>query len=442
MKGREKVSKSARFLVSRIFVSVALLTIANTSVAEKDHSIVVSEEQTLQQIVEDELQSDRFARQIAIYNGYEAGSTIIPIGATIKIPEPYMRLRNYGQVVFAKGDVVHAQPAIVVNPPVKGAYVHEGDIFTTGEDGFVSLKFGSGSVVNVQPDSRISVKDIACAEEQDSCVISLDAERGEIESQVTPRPDGQPPVEFTVTTPFLSAAVRGTTFYVSVEKGADRIGVTSGLVATDVAGTTNDLPKGKGLLAEANVEPALVDLLAAPELLSTEGANTFSVEDSVRWKTLQAAQQYRLTVARDEALTTPLLSEVVQETDALTSWDLTAGDYYMSVAGIDDNQFLGLPVVKQFTFADITDQEKLELQVSRSNAVTSIGPIEYAGLVELLISNSLDNPTEERRVTRNLSEGLSLDLSITQDWVIRARKALSPTTVSVYSDYYVLEAEN
>lgn len=440
MKARKTAIGSPGVIIPGFVVSALLFAIATTGLAENDHAVVVSESQTLQQIVEHELQSSRYAKQIATYNGYDADTSVVPIGATIKIPKPYLQQRDFGQVVFAKGDVVHAQQNLVVNPPAKGAQVFKGDTFSTGEDGFVSLKFSSGSVVNVQPQSRVSVKDIACADETVSCLIALNAEQGEIESSVTPRPEGQPPVEFTVTTPFLSAAVRGTAFYVNVEEGADRIGVTHGLVATDVNGSANELPKGKGLLAEASVEPELVDLLEAPEIMLSESAAIYSSEDTIRWRAMQAAQRYRLTIAQDDALTSPLLVDDLQETKLLLAEPLTPGQYFLSVAGIDSKKFLGLPATMQFNIAEIVDEENVDLQVTRVNGTVNVAPIEYNGTVELVISNDLNDPTELQRITGTLTDGLSLELSESQDWVIRARKVISPTSVSVYSDHYLLEA--
>lgn len=436
MNYKKKVIRTSKSIV---FTSAVALAAINAGASE-DHTVVVEEALTFKQIVENELQSAQFARQIAEYNGFAAITTIVPIGTTIQIPDPYMQRRDFGQVVFAKGDVVHTQQELVVNPPASGAYIYKGDSFTTGEDGFVSLKFSSGSVVNVQPESRVSVRDIACVDEKVSCVIALNAEAGEIESQVTPRPDGQPPIKFTVTTPYLSAAVRGTSFYVNVDDRADRIGVTHGLVATNVAGAANDLPKGKGLLAEANVEPELVDLLEVPELLSGTEAIVFSTEDKIRWKSLQAASQYRLIIAEDDAFTKPLMSEDVTSSGYSITADLSVGEYYVSVAGIDNNEFVGLPSSVKFSFAEIVDRERPGLQVTRPDNRVVIAPIEYTGDIELLISNDFDNPTQERRWVGSLSEGLTLELDSSQDWVMQARKVFSPTSVSVYSYQYFLEA--
>jgi len=116
------------------------------------------------------------------------------------------------------------------------------------------------------------------------------------------------------------------------------------------------------------------------------------------------------------------------------------GNYYVAVAGIDDKKFVGLPASTQFFYASIDDQEKLELQIQRGGDVVDIAAPSHAGAVELLIGNSIDDSIVERRIFDDLSGGISLDLNPQEDWVIQARKILSDTSVSVYSNQYLLEA--
>jgi len=345
-------------------------TLVNAN-SEEDHIVIVRQSQSIEQVVEDELQSSRFAKQIATYNGFDSISTILPGGTSLQIPQPYMQGRQFGRVVFAKGDVTHSQSRLVVNPPAKGAFVYNGDTFTTGGDGFVSLSFSSGTVVNLQPESRVSIADIECADETIDCVIALNAEKGEVSSQIEPRTEGQRAVKFSVETPFLSAAVRGTAFYVSVEGDADKLGVTRGLVATDVNGTSNDLPKGKGLLAKAGVAPLVVDLLAPPELAIGTEKIIFSPEDKIHWKAQSNAEQYRLVIARDESMSQPIFVENLTSNSATLPVE-APGNYYVAVAGIDDKKFVGLPASTQFFYASIDDQEKLELQIQRGGDVVDI----------------------------------------------------------------------
>lgn len=441
MSYRQKVPKIIKSLVKAGCVFTLVATVVSDGWSNTDHHLVVLEARPLEQIIESELQSKRFAEQIASYNGIAAVTTIIPSGTTILIPNPFLLGRNFGQVVYAKGDVVHTQKRQVANPPAKGAYVYKGDTFSTGEDGFVSLKFSSSSVVNLQPDSSVSVKEIDCLDETVDCVIALHAEKGVIDSQVTPRPAGQPQVDYSITTPFLSAAVRGTAFYVTVDKDSDKIGVTEGLVSAAVEDNTNELPKGKGLLVEANVEPELVDLLDAPELIATADDAIFSEEDVLRWKPLDDAQQYRLTIAEDESLSTPIRTSVTQRSSAFLPDGLSPGEAYLSVAGIDSQEFVGLPSSIRFNYAEIDDQEKLELEIIRSDDVVTISPIDFSGSVEILIHEGFNTPTGGRRLMSSLSDGLTFQLDPAREWSIKARKVFSSKSVSVYSSEYRLQAQ-
>ncbi|MEM7258744.1 MAG: FecR domain-containing protein, partial [Pseudomonadota bacterium] len=244
------------FHTLQVALAALLLGLSGVSVADESDSIVVLKtSQSLEQLVTEELQLERYIQQIATYNNIANVSVPLPVGSTLSVPRPYIRTTQYGRIAYVKGDVTHKQTDLVVNPPAKGTQVYQGDIIQTGPDGFISLTFKSGARVHVQPESRVVVKNIDCLTDDSNCVISLTATEGQVGSEVTPRGDGQPPVQFSIDTPFLTAAVRGTAFYVDVDEGENKIGVTKGLVATQSGEQANDLPKGKGLSVAQGVEP-------------------------------------------------------------------------------------------------------------------------------------------------------------------------------------------
>ena len=147
-------------------------------------------------------------------------------------------------------------------------------------------------------------------------------------------------------------------------------------------------------------------------------------------------------IAQDESMSQPIFVENLTSNSAALPVE-TPGSYYLSVAGIDDKMFVGLPASAFFSYASIDDQEKLELQIERSSDVVDVVDIvapSHTGAVELLISQSIDDSFAERRIIDDLSGGISLDLSPQEDWVFQARKILSDTSVSVYSNQYLLEA--
>lgn len=421
-------------------VFVALLLVVGSGVAdEHDHKLIVKSQLSLEQVVDQQLNLSQFVNQIATYNNIASVSAVLPVGTTLVIPQPYLDKVQHGRVAYVKGDVVHKQTDLVVNPPAKGAQVYKGDIFQTGPDGFVSLTFKSGARVHVQPESRIVINDIDCVTEQSDCVISLQATDGQVDSEVTPRSRDLPPVQFSIETPFLSAAVRGTAFYVDLEESSNRIGVTRGLVATEGGGQSNELPEGKGLTVSEGSTPELVDLLQPPELSLKGQRLLLSEEDSIGWKSLSGARLYRADIAADEDMSERVASLTTGELAVLTP-ELAPGDYYLTVAAIDAGDFLGLPVKQKVAIAEITDDAKPVLEVSRQDGVTQLSAPEYNGRLELLISNSVNSHEATSLILENGSETRSLTLDETQEWVFRARKLIDPYKVSPYSEYYVFQA--
>jgi len=446
MKNRDQpvsiaIPKVAGWRLGILTAVLALVALVSVGIAEtEDHVVIVRESSSVEQIVEQELDSSKFAKQIATYNGIATISTILPAGTSLQIPKPYLLNRDFGRVAFVKGDVTHTQKDFVVNPPSKGSRVFNGDVFSTGEDGFVSLRFNSGASVNLQPESRVSVVDIDCVDAEASCVIKLSADKGEVHSEITPRPEGQPEVKFSVETPFISAAVRGTAFYVDVDQNVNKIGVTRGLVTANSNGATNDLPKGKGMVAVPGEAPSVVDLLAPP-VMSEQGGESvlFSMEDRISWNDVEGAAKYRYMVSSDPSMINPDLVQEVDSSSAFPNVD-AVGEYFVSIVAIDDQGFLGLPLNTSFKYVDIEDVEPLELLIQRVGAVAEVSVPGYDGPVELQMSNSINGSVVERLIVNSMSEGITLDLNTDSDWVFRARKVMSETAVSRYGNEYLLRA--
>lgn len=440
VKAANKKMKSLNLIRKLLFITSGIVGcwVVAGAVESDDHTVVADTAQTVEQLVREELQSDKFAAQIASYNGLPSATTVLAAGTTLAIPRPYMRVVNFGRIAYVKGDVLLSQTDFVVNPPAKGSHVFNGDVLETGSDGFVSLAFNSGASVNLQPDSRVMINDIDCVKAEVRCVISVHAAQGQVHSEVTPRPDGQPPVQFSIDTPFLTAAVRGTAFYLDLDDAENRIGVTKGLVAAETAGAQNDLPEGKGLSAKPGVVAEVVELLDAPELTSDSEEILISREDVVGWNVLEGAQSYQASVATDDAMSQLV---VVQNTDRLVfSPELQPGDYHLTVAGVDDKEFIGLPARQKISYAEISDSEKPEISIIRRGGTVELS-VNHSGRAQLLIGKSIDSDVYTSRTLENASDTLLLDLDETQEWVFRTRKLIGPYEVSAYSDFYVLSGD-
>jgi len=428
--------------VAAILLTVCSTVVSISATASDDHVVVTKKEQTLKAVIQDVLRSSRFADPIASYNGIDSIATVLPLGTTVRIPKPYIEVLNFGQIAFVKGDVTLAKADSVVNPPGKGALVHNGDIIRTGGSGFVSVSFHSGAQFNLQPDSVVQVSNVRCLEPAQQCLIELEATKGSVSSEVQPRPDDKPPIEFSVTTPFLSAAVRGTVFYVDVDENVNRIGVTRGLVAADSSGAQLDLPSGKGMAATESSAPVEVDLLPEPVYAGNDRQTVYSAEDTFNWLSIDGAGSYQVKFASDFELSQ--LASMNQVELPEFSAELAAGDYFLSVAAVDDSDFVGIPLIKPVRFAEIADTVQPELKIERRAGEVTLQLIgasaNHNGPVELLIAKSIDEKPETIQIIENLSDPLTLELAEDETWVFRVRKVLGPYAVSAYSNHYQLSA--
>ncbi len=439
MKSSAQRTRGVLFTVASIALTTAAVLFGGIS-ASPDHIVITRVEQSVEQIVAEELQSTEFARQIATYNGIATIDTMIPAGSTLQIPAPYMQTVDFGRIFFVKGDVTLTKSDLVVNPPGNSTKVHRGDILKTGKDGFVSLRFNSGATINLQPKSQVIVSNIDCASTARACLIKLSATQGQMHSEVEPRPEDAPQVEFSVDTPFMSAAVRGTAFYVDVENSVNRIGVTRGLVDTESAGAQYELPRGKGLSASESTPAAVVTLLSPPEMRASENPVLLSAEDTFNWQPLGGAIAYEAKIATDSNMSEPVV--VAEVAGVFYQPELLPGSYHFSVSGIDRQKFAGLPVQQEFSFAEISDAAPPRLDIERHDETVILKVPGYNGTMQLLIGNSIETDDYQVRTISDASEAIVLDLPRDQDWVFRARKVVAPLLVSGYSDYYVLNGGN
>ena len=110
------------------------------------------------------------------------------------------------------------------------------------------------------------------------------------------------PTTFRIKSPFASAAVRGTQFDFDINEG-NALGVTEGVVEISFNGSSNNIGKGKGVLAgEGRSINDLIDLLEEPALRLDQDVNRISEEDSISWDTVQGAENYRVAFAADESM--------------------------------------------------------------------------------------------------------------------------------------------
>ena len=281
----------------------------------------------------------------------------IVLGSQIKIPVSAMRLETAAVEIIATQGAVESSAGAVE----RGSKVNEGDKFTTGDGGFVTIKLADGSTLTVQPKSSVRVetaRQFVNSGGVTDTVVRLDA--GRVETNVMKQKN--PGSRYEIRTPTSNMGVRGTIFRV----GADDTGlrgqseVVEGLVvvtsaspksaATDATSAAKGLPlrTGFGSFVEAGKAPsppiALLpapDVTSLPKLIETPDAKfTFPA--------VTAALSYRAQIAVDAAFTN-LLANASSLTPNMAFVNLPDGALFLRVRGVDVNALEGKDATHAFT---------------------------------------------------------------------------------------------
>ncbi|MDO6461773.1 FecR domain-containing protein [Granulosicoccaceae sp. 1_MG-2023] len=345
-------SRMRRVLVCLLVSGLLVQSAAAAPLLRSDRVIQIRPGETLSQVVERELGSSAYWPAVAEHNGI-LDPTRLKAGQSLRIPVPYTRSPETAVVLFVKGDV-QRKPARARTPVrlTRGEQVRVGDELLTGRNGFASVEFSSGSVINVQPGSHILIVDVECTEQAETCVIELYSEKGDVQSRVKSR-DGQPTF-FRIDTPTGSAAVRGTVFDVSA--GADRAaaGVTEGVIDVTAAGQSVPVETGFGVITEKGQAPGTPQALLPAPLIRQPGPR-LAVGDELRWWPVPLAESYEVTLSQDQAgLQTVHAAKVTAAT--YTPADVPAGQYFVRVRALDIHGLKGAVAVAPVVVAGVRSQ--------------------------------------------------------------------------------------
>ena len=312
--------------------------------------VVVAEGETLREIARRELGRAGYAPQLAEFNQIGSSFPLAP-GQLVRVPVHVPARGEVALVVFAKGEVT------LDGAPLRDdAEIGPGAVIETGADGFLSLEFASGTVVNLQPGSLVTLARLNCLEGDDSCLIELDAARGDLTSDVESR-EGQP-AEFRVTTPEASAAVRGTVFDVLSEGEALALAVTEGAVAVAAAGEEVAVPEGFGSVTRAGEAPGEPrPLLPAPVFRSVPPR--LVPGDLVAWWELTDVAGWAATLSLDgagvETVAEVDLGDAADAVDLAARIELEPGDYTFNLRGVDPDGIPGYRAQTRVTLAAVDD---------------------------------------------------------------------------------------
>lgn len=420
--------------------------------------VLVAEGDTLRSLAKRELGRTGFAPLLAEFNGL-VESAPLSTGNIIRVPIHVPARGEFAEVVFVKGSVfalrtnssrggpnaapvatpTSASPtAVSVNNSAgsisvelnRNDEVYSGDIISTGPNGYISIEFSSGSVINLQPDTEAELIRLNCLPNDDSCLIELSTTRGKLNSDVEVRDDQ--PVDFRISTPYASAAVRGTIFDIDATDETLLTGVTEGEVSLSAQQQTVDLDEGFGSRVEEGEAPSQpIALLPAPVFKRVPAR--VAQGDSVSWWPFSDAASYGALLAFDEAGRQTLANFDINA-DRIGFESIESGDYFLILRAIDINGLQGFTSNTRLTIADI-DNDIAPVQTTvdkqgREFLVSVIDPPANAAGFEIQISS-----------TEDFSDPLSVDVNsngsavfrLDNDQVFtRARVLLDPFTVSAY----------
>lgn len=413
-------------LSTMIVAPVATVSAQTKTDSIVTRNVVVEEGDTLRSIARREFGKSGLSNMLANFNGMQETQSLAA-GQIIRIPLFTPVERQYATVIFAKGSVTKNNAQVVRDDKI---YLHE--LLVTGDDGFASLEFASGSVINLQPKTHAKLERLNCLDSDDSCLIVLDSAQGEVSSDVKRR-DGQP-TEFTIKTPYASAAVRGTMFEMNALSSKIIVGVTEGEVVLQAPSNDVPLDQGFGTVAASNAPPLdPIALLPAPvyRYIPTRAAKG----DSISWWALSNVDQYLINLSADEG-GMDVIANFNESNGILSIDDLDAGDYFMNVRGIDSNGIKGFKAPTKIKVAAIDD--------SVSPVNTAVSRVGHEFLVKV-IDPPETSPGYEIQISRtaDFSDPLSVDIAnagtaifrLESDKIFsRARVLIDPDNVSAFGD--------
>jgi len=259
-------------------------------------------------------------------------------GSVLRIP---MRLLPSApaKAAFVQGEVL-LTTASGTAPVQAGQQIDEGARLQAGPDAFISVQLADGSVVRVQAQSDVQLRQMRKRGRAGSLQSVLEMHSGSLETSV---PDQHEELRrFEIRTPTASTSVRGTHFDVALAPdGRTTAAVVEGSVAVRPLGAAPQasgalLHPGQGVAVSAAGElgqPRV--LLPAPDLSALPAAVHDAALLTLPLPPLGQAAAWQVRIAQDAQFTQVLRQGRFSGPQA--SWrGLDDGTYYVAVRGLDD----------------------------------------------------------------------------------------------------------
>lgn len=299
------------------------------------------------------------------YNGIDQVKAI-SVGSEIRIPQSWLITRPVvGQAIGVTGEVLYLSKAGgTLVPLVAGQSLILGST-VVARQGSARISLGKISSILIRQNTELVLNSLSAADEP-GVSTELDLNRGGIELEIEPRPN----TRFEIRTPSAIAAVRGTSYRLTVQddlKQPTRTEVITGAVSIQSVGKAL-VPAGFGVLAEKDKplsEPRA--LLAPPEFEST------SVESSlpilITWKGNPSAVAWQLDLREGAGNSVPIASYRTVEPELLIS-DLAPACYQLRARAIDSEGFQGLD--SQLPLCVLPTPEKVVVEEPDSHWVETL----------------------------------------------------------------------
>lgn len=396
--------------------------------------VIVQPGETLSEIVEREMRSIVYWPAVARHNNIQDASSITA-GQAIRIPLTYTRSNEHAVVLFVKGNVERIATGRDQDSRLRrGDEIRVGDEIRTSGNGFASVEFSAGSIINVQPNSHISVVNLACKETDSNCIIELYVEKGGVQSRVNQRSDQ--PVKFKIETPSGSAAVRGTVFDVDTSSLQSATVVTRGKVDMSAEGVTAGVDGGFGVVAAAASAPGVPKVLLEPPTMK-EAPTRLAKGDMIYWWENTEAESYNVSISKDLEATTVESTANINDSDFAIPVALQ-GQYYVNIRSIDSQGLKGMPTSLPVQLVSIIKTVKTPIVVGElvgENVAFTLqkGVAADALTYEIQISDNQEF-SEAESYDIDVGEGAVVSLPDGTGLWSRARAVFAGFNVSNYSE--------
>ncbi len=377
-------------LAALTFTTAPLATAANSEADDyffelRNKSVQVKAGETLKDIAKREFGLSAYYRLIAEFNQLDP-VVALQAGQTLNLPLFVEREREFATVSFKKGEVTLLRKDEEPRELTTDDKVRLTDVIRTGDNGFVSLAFEVGTVVNIQPKSDLELQQIRCLPGDESCTLIMRATRGEFSSDVNKRENQ--PADFQIRTPYASAAVRGTVFDFQAKPEGLLVGVTEGAVNVGSSDVESAIDTGFGVVAEQGKAPGDPIELTGPPTFRGVPAR-FANGDKISWWEVPDSSNYIVSLASDRAA-----SQIVQQRrlgqQVFEFEEVDAGEYYINVRPVDEAGLKGFGTTQKITLVGVDDDSPVfPLNTSRDGedvVISVVEPVNSIGGYEFQIA--------------------------------------------------------